>query len=203
MTSTVSSPPEAHRRRSAGPVIEADPLGRVYPLRNTIGVDPAAQPPVPFFDRLAPGTPLVQLNAHLLADRSTTARPLARTARRSQMRAHRFMFATGIENSYPTIENGRVRIDELETGGHYKHWETDFALLRDLDIGYLRYGPPIHRTWLAHERYDWSFADLSFGRLKSLDIVPIVDLCHFGVPDWIGNFQVIAHPLFCGLRAGW
>src|SRR5205085_11188094 len=27
------------------------------------------------------------------------------------------------------------------------------------------------------------------GELHRLDIVPIVDLCHFGVPDWIGNFQ--------------
>ena len=99
------------------------------------------------------------------------------------MTAHRFMFATGIENSYPTIKNGNVRVDELETGGHYKHWETDFALLQDLDIRYLRYGPAIHRTWLAHGRYDWGFADQTFGRLKSLDIVPIVDLCHFGVPD--------------------
>ena len=105
------------------------------------------------------------------------------------MTAHRFMFATGIENSYPTIQNGSVRVDELETGGHYKHWETDFALLQDLDIRFLRYGPPIHRTWLAQSRYDWDFADQTFGRLKSLDIIPIVDLCHFGVPDWIGNFQ--------------
>jgi beta-glucosidase len=105
------------------------------------------------------------------------------------MTVHRFMFATGIENSYPTIQNGSVRIDELETGGHYKHWETDFALLRDLDIRFLRYGPPIHRTWLAHNRYDYDFADQTFGRLESLDINPIVDLCHFGVPDWIGNFQ--------------
>src|SRR3954451_21433902 len=53
------------------------------------------------------------------------------------MTAHRFMFATGIENSYPTIQHGSVRIDELEKGGHYKHWETDFALLQDLDIRYL------------------------------------------------------------------
>ena len=50
------------------------------------------------------------------------------------MTAHRFMFATGVENSYPTIKNGTVRVDELETGGHYKHWETDFALLQDLVI---------------------------------------------------------------------
>ncbi len=26
-------------------------------------------------------------------------------------------------------------------------------------------------------------------RLKELDVVPIADRCHFGVPDWIGDFQ--------------
>jgi beta-glucosidase len=32
-----------------------------------------------------------------------------------------FMFATGIENSYPTIQNGQVRVDEMEKCGHYTH----------------------------------------------------------------------------------
>lgn len=105
------------------------------------------------------------------------------------MTAPWFMFATGIENSYPTIDSGRRRIDQMEKCGHYEHWRTDFELLKELDIRYLRYGPPIHRTWLGPERYDWSFADETFGLLKDQDIVPIVDLCHFGVPDWIGNFQ--------------
>jgi beta-glucosidase len=105
------------------------------------------------------------------------------------MTAPSFIFATGIENSNPTLKNGAVRVDELEKGGHYKHWQTDFGLLQDLDIRFLRYGPPIHRTWLAHDRYDWDFADQTFGLLKRLNITPIVDLCHFGVPDWIGNFQ--------------
>ncbi len=100
-----------------------------------------------------------------------------------------FMFATGIENSCPTINDGRTRVDEMEKCGHYKYWQTDFELLRELDIRYLRYGPPIHTTFLGPGRYDWDFADLTFGYLKDMDVVPIVDLCHFGVPDWIGNFQ--------------
>src|SRR5207244_2128457 len=25
--------------------------------------------------------------------------------------------------------------------------------------------------------------------MRRLGVIPIVDLCHFGVPDWIGNFQ--------------
>lgn len=100
-----------------------------------------------------------------------------------------FMFATGIENSVPTIDNGRTRVDEMEKCGHYKHWRTDFELLKELDIHVLRYGPPIHTTFLGPGRYDWEFADITFHYLKRHDVIPIVDLCHFGLPDWIGNFQ--------------
>ena len=99
------------------------------------------------------------------------------------------MFATGIENSNPTIENGTVRIDQLESCGHYKYWKTDFDLVEDLGISFLRYGPPIHKAYLSSEKYDWSFSDETLDELFSRDIIPIVDLCHFGVPDWIGNFQ--------------
>jgi beta-glucosidase/6-phospho-beta-glucosidase/beta-galactosidase len=99
------------------------------------------------------------------------------------------MFATGIENSIPTIDNGRTRVDQMEVCGHYKHWKTDFALLDEIGIQYLRYGPPIHTTFLGPGKYDWEFADLTFAELRRKDITPIVDLCHFGVPDWIGNFQ--------------
>jgi beta-glucosidase len=99
------------------------------------------------------------------------------------------MFATGIENSIPTIQNGRVRVDQMEVCGHYKHWQTDFDICEDTGIRFLRYGPPLHTTLLGPGRYDWSFADMVFPELQRRDIVPIVDLCHFGVPDWIGNFQ--------------
>ncbi len=100
-----------------------------------------------------------------------------------------FMFATGIENSIPTIQGGRKRVDEMEKCGFYEHWRSDFALVEELGIRFLRYGPPLHRVWLAPERYDWEFADETLSELKRRNIVPIVDLCHFGVPDWIGNFQ--------------
>jgi beta-glucosidase len=105
------------------------------------------------------------------------------------MPAPSFMFATGIENSIPTIDNGRTRIDQMGKCGHYEQWRTDFELVREFDIHFLRYGPPLHTTFLGPGRYDWSFADVTFAYLYEHDIVPIVDLCHFGVPDWIGNFQ--------------
>jgi beta-glucosidase/6-phospho-beta-glucosidase/beta-galactosidase len=104
----------------------------------------------------------------------------------------RFMFATGIENSYPTIQgpDGKTkRIDQMEKCCHYHNWELDFNLTKDLGIHFLRYGPPYYKTHLAPGKYDWEFTDLTFLKLKELDITPIVDLLHFGVPDWMGNFQ--------------
>ncbi|HZO87518.1 MAG TPA: family 1 glycosylhydrolase [Chthonomonadaceae bacterium] len=103
-----------------------------------------------------------------------------------------FLFATGIECSYPTIagpKDRRVRVDELEKTFHYRHWQEDLALVREMGLRYLRYGPPYYRISLAPDRYDWEFTDQVFAEMQRLGIVPIVDLCHFGVPDWIGDFQ--------------
>ena len=103
------------------------------------------------------------------------------------MAATYFLFATGIENSCPTV--GRRRVDQLQSCGHYERWREDFDLVGELGVACLRYGPPILRTWLGPDRYDWDFADRTFAELRRRRILPIVDLCHFGVPDWIGDFQ--------------
>ena len=113
-----------------------------------------------------------------------------------------FIFATGIENSYPTINQGRVRVDEMAKCGHYEKWREDFACAAQLGIRFLRYGPPIHRTYLGADRYDWTFADETFADLRTRGITPIVDLCHFGVPDWIGNFQNPDFPALFAEYAG-
>ena len=112
-----------------------------------------------------------------------------------------FMFATGIENSIPTIGQGKIRVDQMAKCGHYKHWRTDFALVQELGIRVLRFGPPLHLTWIGPNSYDWSFADETFCELRRRHIVPIVDLCHFGVPDWIGNFQNPDFPTLFGAYA--
>ena len=105
---------------------------------------------------------------------------------------NRFLFSTGIENSSPTIQlpDGRMaRVDEMDKCGHYQKWREDFQRVLEMGLEYLRYGPPYYRTHLGPGSYDWSFSDDTFNELKKLNINPIADLCHFGVPDWVGNFQ--------------
>jgi len=103
--------------------------------------------------------------------------------------ARNFMFATGIECSYPTIKNGKVRRDELAECGHYERWCEDFALVKDLGLRVLRYGLPYFSVHQGPGKYDWSFADEVMREMQRLEIMPILDLLHFGLPDWIGNFQ--------------
>ncbi len=100
-----------------------------------------------------------------------------------------FLFATGIECSYPTIANGRVRRDQLAECRHYACWREDLGLVRELGLRVLRYGLPYYAVHQGPGRYDWSFADEVMREMQRLEITPILDLLHFGVPDWIGDFQ--------------
>lgn len=101
---------------------------------------------------------------------------------------HGFMFATGIENSYPTIGGGK-RIDQMEKCGHYQRWQEDLHIVQEMGIKYLRWGPALHKVFLGPGRYDWAWFDDVMNEMSQMGIVPILDLCHFGVPDWVGNFQ--------------
>src|SRR4030095_8772511 len=95
----------------------------------------------------------------------------------------RFMFSVGIECSCPVVPDGRV--DQLRDTGHYDMWRTDLKLVRERGLRYLRYGPPIYRIYKGPDEYDWSFLDPVLHEMRRLGIVPIIDLCHFGLPDWL------------------
>jgi beta-glucosidase/6-phospho-beta-glucosidase/beta-galactosidase len=99
-----------------------------------------------------------------------------------------FMFATGIENSHPTVAGG-ARVDEMEKCGHYRRWKQDLALVKSLDIHHLRWGPATYNTFLRPGVYEWSWVDDVLAEMQRLGIEPILDLLHFGLPDWLGNFQ--------------
>src|SRR4051812_22655674 len=110
-----------------------------------------------------------------------------------------FMFASGIENSYPTIglpDGTALRVDEMAKTGHYDRWREDFQLVKDMGIEHLRYGPPYYACHLGPGLYDWSFADETFAALKAMGIAPMADLCPLGVPDWIGISKTPEWPLF-------
>ena len=100
----------------------------------------------------------------------------------------RFMFGVGIECSCPTIA-GNQRVDELRDTGHYELWRTDLRLVRELGLRYLRYGPPIYRIFKDRNTYDWSVIDPIMAEMRRFGIVPIIDLVHFGLPDWLRDFQ--------------
>jgi len=100
-----------------------------------------------------------------------------------------FMFATGIECSYPTIEHGRWRRDEMDSTRHYEFWQEDFRLAREIGITHIRYGPPLHLIFQGPGRYDWDYIDPQMAELEEFGPEPIIDLCHFGVPAWLGNLQ--------------
>ena len=105
-----------------------------------------------------------------------------------------FLFATSIENSYPTLADGQ-RIDQMDRCGHYARWEQDLELLREIGVRAVRYGPAYYRTHRAPHQFDWDSCDGPLERLRQLRVEVIADLCHFGVPSWLGGFQDAAFPV--------
>ncbi|GAA4016895.1 family 1 glycosylhydrolase [Hymenobacter fastidiosus] len=116
-----------------------------------------------------------------------------------------FMFATGIECSYPTIDHGKTRRDLLAECDHYNRYQEDLGLVKEMGLKVLRYGLPYYRIQKAPGKYDWEFADRAMAEVQRLGITPILDLLHFGVPDFIGNFQNPELPVhfaeYCGAVA--
>jgi beta-glucosidase len=98
-----------------------------------------------------------------------------------------FFWATGIEDTFitsPFPKTGRT-LDEYELTQHYSQWATDLELMRELGVRAARYGIPWHRLQPTPRTWDWSFADASLEALLDKGIDPIVDLVHYGLPEWI------------------
>lgn len=129
----------------------------------------------------------------------------AAAARLPEGQRWEFAFATGVECSNPIIagrDGCTIRRDQLAECGHYSHLAEDLRLVRELGLWVLRYGLPYHLVNPARGRYDWSFADCAMREIERLGIIPILDLLHFGVPDWLGNFQNPELPLRFAEYAG-
>lgn len=98
-----------------------------------------------------------------------------------------FIWATGIEDTFitaPWPKTGRT-LDEYELTGHYERWHADLGLIREIDVHAARYGIPWHRIQPRRGAWEWDFVDRTVDRLLALQIEPIIDLVHYGLPPWI------------------
>ena len=110
-----------------------------------------------------------------------------------------FAVACGEEASDPLVvhEGREIRVDELAASGHLNHQDEDLAAVAGLGVRLWRYGMPWRLTEPEAGVYDWSLWDRALASCERHGLVPIVDLCHFGLPahhrgfadpEWVEGF---------------
>jgi hypothetical protein len=102
-----------------------------------------------------------------------------------------FAWAVGEEGSDPWVEgkDGQpFRHDQFAASGHYDALERDVADVASLGVRIYRYGMPWRKTEVAPGRYDWALWDRALAACERAGVEPIVDLCHFGLPDHYAGF---------------
>jgi beta-glucosidase len=101
-----------------------------------------------------------------------------------------FAVACGEEASDPLVwhDGAVVRVDELKVSMHLEHQDDDLAAVRDLGVRLWRYGMPWRLTEPEPGLYDWALWDSAFAACERHSLEPIVDLCHFGLPDHYRGF---------------
>jgi beta-glucosidase/6-phospho-beta-glucosidase/beta-galactosidase len=101
-----------------------------------------------------------------------------------------FAVACGEEGSDPVVvhRGERVRVDEFAASGHELRRDQDLADVAGLGVRVWRYGYPWRLTERVPGVYDWSGWDEALAACERHGLEPVVDLCHFGLPDHLGGF---------------
>jgi hypothetical protein len=101
-----------------------------------------------------------------------------------------FAVACGEEASDPLVlHDGReVRVDELASSGHLERQDDDLAAVAGLGVRWWRYGMPWRLVETGPGSYDWALWDRALAACERHGLEPIVDLCHFGLPDHYAGF---------------
>ncbi|MGV3758067.1 MAG: family 1 glycosylhydrolase [Actinomycetota bacterium] len=101
-----------------------------------------------------------------------------------------FAVACGEEASDPWVwhDGGLVRVDELAASGHLDRQDEDLADVAALGVRVWRYGMPWRLTEPEPGTYDWSLWDRALAACERHGLEPVVDLCHFGLPDHYQGF---------------
>lgn len=101
-----------------------------------------------------------------------------------------FVVACGEEGSDPLVlhEGREVRVDEYAASGHLDCQDDDLAAVAGLGVRWWRYGMPWRLVESAPGNYDWTLWDQALAACERHGLEPIVDLCHFGLPDHYNGF---------------
>ena len=98
--------------------------------------------------------------------------------------------ACGEEGSDPlVVHDGRtVRVDEYAASGHLERLDGDLADVAGLGVRVWRYGMPWRLAEPEPGVYDWTLWDRALPACERHGLTPVVDLCHFGLPDHYPGF---------------
>ena len=101
-----------------------------------------------------------------------------------------FAIACGEEGSDPLVlHEGRVvRVDQYRASGHLERLDADLADVAGLGVKVWRYGMPWRLTEPERGVYDWTLWDRALEACRRHGLNPVIDLCHFGLPDHHGGF---------------
>lgn len=101
-----------------------------------------------------------------------------------------FAIACGEEGSDPLVlHEGRVvRVDQYRASGHLERLDADLADVGGLGVKVWRYGMPWRLTEPEPGVYDWTLWDRALEACRRHGLDPVIDLCHFGLPDHHGGF---------------
>ncbi|CAM3302093.1 family 1 glycosylhydrolase [Occultella aeris] len=108
----------------------------------------------------------------------------------------RLHFGVGVEDTFvPQTREGERALDEYELTEHYENWHADLGLAAEVGAEFMRWGIPWYRINPAQGRWDWTWLDGVMARFAELGIRPIVDLLHYGTPQWLdGEFANPDYP---------
>ena len=108
----------------------------------------------------------------------------------SDMDFPEFAVACGEEGSDPLVlHEGRVvRVDQYRASGHLERLDADLADVGGLGVKVWRYGMPWRLTEPEPGVYDWTLWDRALEACRRHGLNPVIDLCHFGLPDHHGGF---------------
>lgn len=77
---------------------------------------------------------------------------------------------------------------EYELTQHDRFWQTDIALAAQLGVRAIRWGIPWYRVQPKPDQFDWSWTDQVIDAIVNQHkLVLILDLMHYGTPDWLDN----------------